>query len=108
MGTIAEQFHAALTAKSEAEAILTNLHEQAKIGNLTRPEPILRRNSYSVAEVATMIGVSASMIYRLLARGELAGSKVGAAMRVSRFELVRYSASINLEVDDRVLNGGTR
>jgi excisionase family DNA binding protein len=73
-----------------------------------RPDPVLRKGSYSVAEVATMMGVSERSIYRLIQRGEVEGAKVGMAVRISRFTLVAFSAAANLEIDDRVLNGGTR
>jgi excisionase family DNA binding protein len=48
-----------------------------------KPEPLL----YDSETAADLLGVSRSTIYKLIARGELKGVKVGKARRFSRQEL---------------------
>jgi excisionase family DNA binding protein len=44
----------------------------------------------TVRQVAAELGVSVGLVYRLIATGELAGHRFGAALRVRAGDLARY------------------
>lgn len=48
-----------------------------------KPEPLL----YDSEEAADMLGVSRSLVYRLMRSGELRGVRLGRSRRFSRLEL---------------------
>ncbi len=49
-----------------------------------------RRKYYSVSEVKDYLGLSRSKVYQLIERGELAASRFGGSLRISRDEVLRF------------------
>lgn len=61
------------------------------MSNTTTP-PV--RLLYSPAEAATLLGLSRSYVYDLMARGDLGSVKAGACRRIPHAELEAYVAGL--------------
>lgn len=52
--------------------------------NSIQPKAVSEKRSYSVAEVADILGVSKRSVYNLCASGELKSVRIGTRLRISK------------------------
>ena len=55
---------------------------------------------FRVGDAANRLGVAPKTIYRLIAKGELTGYRIGRVIRIKEFDLLAYEASCRIQPGD--------